>query len=237
MNQYSNLDRVMGARDHFKNGASLKSHTSSDNFGIIQTLKIVPLALIVTFMACTQPNNTVRGYIEGLSNDTIFVMLVSLDNWGTQEPVQDTVFAKNGQFEYAFPNDGAYGMEFLFPQYFFLNSSGGSIRPNNSRLTIFSEQGDKIIFKGSVNLAGLNNVIVSGSKLNSDFSTIQNKMFDINKNEFEGEMAIAQGEDTGWEKRRERVNARIELFGNFISTNLDNPLSAFLLFRQPLEVV
>ena len=32
MRQYSNFDRVMDARDHFKNGASLKSLTSRGNF-------------------------------------------------------------------------------------------------------------------------------------------------------------------------------------------------------------
>ena len=246
MDQYSNLDRVMGAKDHLKNEASSKSHTSSDNFGIIQTLKIVPLALIVTFMACTQPNNTVRGYIEGLSNDTIFVMLVSLDNWGMQEPLRDTVFAKNGRFEYTFPDNEAYGLTFSFQQFYVRNRPGGGLyTPNNSALTVIAEPGDKISFKGGYNSGGLNNVIVTGSKLNQDFSPIQNKTFEIRIKEIEEEMALEQAmedknkeaEDIGWANRRERLNARRELFSNYIRKNLDNPISALLLVQQPLDSV
>jgi thiol-disulfide isomerase/thioredoxin len=244
MTQRSKFDRVVETKDHFKNGTSSKSLTSRRNFGITKIISC--LALIFAFMACTQPNNTVRGYIEGLSNDTVYVTLVSLDNWGIQEPVKDTVVAKNGRFEYTFPDNEAYGLMFSFQQFYIRNRpSGGLYTPHNSSLNVIAEPGDKISFKGGYNSGGLNNVIISGSKLNQDFSPIQNKTFEIRVNEIEEEMALEQAmvdrnkekEDLGWAKRRERNKARIELFSNFIRSNLDNPLSAFLLVQQPLDSV
>ena len=164
MTRRSKFDSVVETKDHFKNGTSSKSPTRKRDFGIT---KIIPcLTLIFAFMACTQPDNTVRGYIEGLSNDTVFVTFVSLDNWGIQEPVQDTVLAKNGRLEYTFPNDGTYVIMFNFSQFHIHNRPGGGrYAPPNSALTVFAEPGYKISFKGGYNAGGLNNVIVSGSKL------------------------------------------------------------------------
>ena len=200
---------------------------------------IACFAMIFMFVACTQ-RNTVRGYIEGLSIDTVFVVAVSLENFGNQEPIQDTILCKNGKFYYTFPDSGTYGLMLSFPQFFVQNRpAGGLYTPNNSSLSIFAEPGDKISFKGDCNSGGLSNVIVSGSKLNQDFTPIQNKTFEIRKNEIEEEMALEQAmvdknkekEDIGWAKRQERVNARIALYSNYIRSNLDNPLSAFLLFQ------
>ena len=202
------------------------------------------LVLTYAFSACT-PSNTVKGYIEGLSNDTIIVVLVSLTNFGEQEPVQDTIFAKNGRFVYVFPNNGAYGIEFSFPQFYVPRPGGGYIRPNNGTLLLFTESNNRISFKSDINSAGLCNFTVFESKLNRDYSIICNQLFEIDITEIEEQLAIEQGmvdknkdlEDTGWAKRRERLSAHRALFGNFIRTNLDNPLSAFLLFRQPLDSV
>jgi thiol-disulfide isomerase/thioredoxin len=197
-----------------------------------------------TIMACSQ-RNTVTGYIKGLANDTVFVDVLSLEHL-EDEPVQDTIFAKNGQFEYTFPNDGAYGLFFSFPQFFVLNRpTGGLYTPRNSGLIVFAEQGNKIQLKGDINSTGLNIVMVSGSELNRDFSPIQNKMLEIRINEVGEEMALEQAmvdknkekEDIGWAKRRERNNTIRELFSNYVKTNLDNPLSAYLLTRQPLDSV
>jgi thiol-disulfide isomerase/thioredoxin len=197
-------------------------------------------------VACTQPNNTVRGHIEGISNDTVFVMKFSLDKFGEQELVKDTIFAKNGKFEYTFPNDGAYGLEFSFPQFYIRNRpTGGLYIHSRASLTIFAKPGDKVSFKGNTNSTGLCNISVLGSKLNQEFEPIQNKLFEIRTNEVEEEMALEQAmvdknkenEYIGWAKRRERNNVSRELFSNYIKTNLDNPLSAFLLFRQPLDSV
>jgi thiol-disulfide isomerase/thioredoxin len=195
-------------------------------------------------MACTQ-RNTVTGHIQGLTNDTIYVDVISLERLD-DEPAQDTVFAKNGRFEYAFPNNGLYGLYFSFPQFFVHDRPGGGLfAPNNSSLIVFAEQGNKIRINGKTDSAGLCHVVVSGSKLNSDFSPIQSKMFEINVNEGKEEMALEQAmkdrnkeaEEIGWANRRERLNARRKLFSNYIRTNLDNPLSAFLLLRQPLDSV
>jgi len=48
MLQFSNLDRVMEARDHFKNGASSKSHTSRGNF-------LIKNAIIIIMTICVFP--------------------------------------------------------------------------------------------------------------------------------------------------------------------------------------
>jgi len=243
----------METENHFKNGESQMSRgifgvTNFDYVNRLQRWKIlIPfLSVMFTFMACTQPNNTVRGHIEGLTNDTVFVMIISLANFGNQQPVQDTIIANNGRFECTFPNDGAYGLEFSFPQFYIRNRpTGGLYIHSRASLSIFVEPGNKISFKGSTNSTGLCNVTVLGSKLNQDFSPIQNKMLDIRLNEVDEEMALEQAmvdknkeqEDIGWAKRQERNNTIRELFSNYIKINLDNPLSAFLLFRQPLDSV
>ncbi|MDL2306377.1 AhpC/TSA family protein, partial [Bacteroides sp. OttesenSCG-928-D19] len=205
---------------------------------------IACLTLIFAFTACTQ-RNTVTGHIQGLTNDTIFVDVSSLVDF-ENEPVRDTVLAKNGRFKYTFPNNGLYGLYFSFPQFFVLERPGGGIYvSDNSSLIVFAEQGSKIHIKGETNSEGLCNVFVSGSQLNVDFSLIQRKMFEINANQVVEEMALEQAmvdrnkeaEDIGWANRKRRQDARKELFSNFIRTNLDNPLSAFLLLRQPLDSV
>ena len=253
MIQFSSLDRAVETENHIKNGEIKISKVifRVTNFDCVNRLErwkiLVPfLYLMLMFVACTQPNNTVRGYIEGLTNDTVFVMIVSLDNFGEQPPVQDTILCKNGRFEYTFPNEGAYGLMFSFQQFYVRNRPGGGLyTPNISSLTVFTEPSDRIHFKGNIHSQGLNSVTISGSKLNQDFLPIQNKTFEIRMNEVEEEMALEQAmldknkekQDMGWAKRRERQNAVRELFGNYIRTNLDNPLSAFLLFNQPLDSV
>jgi len=55
MEQHSNLNSVMGTRDHFKNGVSLKSHMSRVNFRITKTVsklgKMAMIAIITIFIA------------------------------------------------------------------------------------------------------------------------------------------------------------------------------------------
>ena len=201
---------------------------------------LILIALII--VSCAQPN-TITGYIEGLSNDTILVDVTSLDRLEDMS-IRDTIFAENGQFKYTFPDNGAYGLFFSFQQFVVRNRPGGGIfRPANSHLIVFTEQGNKIHLKGEVNSAGLSNITVSGSKLNSDFSSIQNKMFEINIDATKEEMALEQAmedrnkeaEEIGWANRHKRLNARRELYSNYIRTNIDNPLSTYLLCGQPLD--
>jgi len=244
----------METRDHFKNGASSKSQMSRVNFrgtnidGVNRLERwkiIIPIfSLILIFMSCSQPDNTVRGYIEGLSNDTVLVFMLSLDNYGEQQPVQDTILCENGRLNYSFPDDGAYILMFSFQQFHVLNRpEGGPYAPYISFLTVFTEPGDRIHFKGNFNSVGFSSVTISGSKLNQDFSPLQSKTFEIRKNEVDEEMALEQAcvdndkekEKIGWAKRRERENAVDELFENYLRTNLDNPLSAFLLINLSFE--
>lgn len=201
------------------------------------------LVLMLIFVSCTQ-RNTITGHIRGLTNDTIFVVTSLVDF--KDELVRDTIFAKNGRFEYAFSNKGLHALHFRFPQFFVSERPGGGCyRPDNSSLYVFVEQGDKIRIKGEANPKGLCQVVVSGTQLNVDFSPIQSKMFEINANQVTEEMALEQAmidsnkeaEDIGWINRRKRLKARRELYSNFIKTNLDNPLSAFLLYCQPLDSV
>ena len=202
------------------------------------------ILIVLIIVSCTQPN-TITGYIEGLSNDTILVDVTSLDRLEDMS-IQDTIFAENGQFKYTFPDNGAYGLFFSFQQFVVRNRpSGGLYRPANSHLIVFAEQGNKIHLKGEVNPAGLSNITVSGSKLNSDFSSIQNKMFEINIDATKEEMALEQAmedrnkeaEEIGWANRQKRLDARRELYSNYIRTNIDNPLSTYLLCGQPLDSI
>ena len=219
MEKYNNFSEVIEVGDHFKNGASSKNHSGRENFRIILTLKIILLALIFTCTAYAQRNTTVTGYIKGLTNDTVMIMLVPLDNLVSPRPVYETIFAKNGRFTYTFTNNKAYLLSFRFAQFFVYNrpmggGRGGLFTPTNSGVAIFTEPDGRgrgrIIIEGSINLAGLNDITVSGSKLNSDFSTIQNKMFEININEAEEEMALEQAavdkneerHGIGWANRR-----------------------------------
>ena len=245
MVQYSNFDNAMENGDHFKKGKRQASIgifgvTSIDCVNRLERWKIlIPfLSLMLLPMACTQ-RNSVRGYIEGLNDSIVLVTVFSLDNFGEEDPIQDTILSKNGQFKFSFPNDGAYGLEFCFPQFYARTPDGNRHRSGNTTITLFTEPDDKISFKGGINEAGLCNITVSGSRLNRDFSSIQNKMYEINKNEAEEEMAFDQAMTNnnreeyaiGFAKRQERRNARRELYSNYIKENLDNPLSALLLYN------
>ena len=244
MEEQRYFDRTTGEGGQVKEWVSLKSRENNGSARMIPALKIVLVALMATFLACTKPSNSIKGHIEGLSNDTVFVTLVSLSNWGNQEPVLDTVLAKNGRVDYVLPDNEAYGVIFSFRQFYVYNRpTGGLYKPNNSGLTLFVEPNDKISFKGEFNSGGLHNVILSGSKLNQDFTLIQNKIFEIRMNEIEEEMALEQAmvdankefEDVGLEKRRDRNNARMEFLRDYIRSNPDNPLSALLLIQQPID--
>ena len=244
MIQYNNFGNVMETEDYFKNE---KSQMSRDifrvtNFDCVNRLErwkiLIPfLFMMFAFMACTQ-HNTVTGYVKGLTNDTIFVDVVSLEHF-ENEPVRDTIFAKNERFKYTFSNDRAHGLVFHFPQFYARTPDGKRHWSGNKTITLFAEPDDKISFKGGINEAGLCNITVSGSKLNRDFSSIQNTMYEINKNEAEEEMAFEQAMTNnnreeyaiGFAKRQERRNARRELYSNYIKENLDNPLSALLLYN------
>ncbi len=196
------------------------------------------IALLSMFAACT-PRNTVTGNIEGLTNDTVLVSVIPLDGSQVRE---DTIFAKNGRFEYTFPDKMALGLMFGFPQFYVQNRpAGGLYTPHNSSLLVFACPEEKICIKGSVNASGLDNVILSGSEINRDFSTIQNKLFEIRIHEAKEEMSLEQAmvdknkeeEEIGWTKRRERNNAARAVLSNYIKQHLNNPLAAHLLCIQP----
>ncbi|MDR2148598.1 MAG: TlpA family protein disulfide reductase [Tannerella sp.] len=214
------------------------------NCGILLFVAIICTQMICAQMICAQ-SNTVTGYVEGLSNDTVMVMSRPLDN-SNQRPVFDTIFVKNGRLEYIFPDDRAYALQFVFFQFFVHDTPNG--RPflsENASLFIFTEPKDRISFNCSINSTGFINVNISGSQLNHDFSTIQNEMLKINENQVEEEMALEQAsidknkeaEETGWEKRFDRIIAQNELYCNYVRENLDNPLSAFLLSQQSVDSV
>ena len=210
-------------------------------------LSFALIFVLFTLTNCTKPN-TIRGYIEGLSNDTVFVMKAPLSNLAETVPIQDTIWAKDGRFAYTFPKDDAHILIFSFPQFFTHDRpTGGVFTPDNSYIMIFTEPGEKISFKGYLNSTGdlLGSVVVTGSELNRDFSPIQSKMFEINTNQVEEEMAIEQAmvnnnreaQSAGFAKRMERLNVKRELFSNYINANIDNPLSAFILTRLPLDSI
>jgi thiol-disulfide isomerase/thioredoxin len=210
------------------------------NIILVTTIAVVFLNTIYS------QHNTVTGHIEGLTDGATFVYAVSLERF-EDEPIKDSIFTKNGGFEYVFPNNGAYILYFGFSQFYVFNrpAGGGLYTPSNSSLIVFAEQGNTMQIKGEINSVGLGSIIVSGSKLNQEFSSIQSKKFEININQVEEEMALEQAmvdrnkekEDIGWSNRQKRLNASRELYSNYIKANLNNPLSAFLLYSQPLDSV
>lgn len=204
----------------------------------------IPFACLVllAFASCSQPPNTVKGYVEGLTNDTVFVVQIPLYNFGGPA-VKDTLFAKNGRFEYKFPNDGAYDLLIQFPQFFSHMPIRGTGIPETAALHIFVEPDDKINFKCRTNSTGISSIKTSGSKVNADYSTIQNKIYEIFRTQAEDETAVdraivennKEAEEIGVAKRRKRYKTRDELFINYVKENLDNPVSAFLLNFSPSD--
>jgi len=95
MVQHSNLDKVMEARDHFKNGASSKSQMSRGNFRITQMFsrfgKIAIIAITAMFIA-----NKVNAQTTVYNQIVIFVELADTK---FDYPLQQTAEVLNGSNE------------------------------------------------------------------------------------------------------------------------------------------
>ena len=159
MVQYSNLERVMEARDHFKNGVSSKNLTSSGNFKIIQTFSkmtmIVLIAMLVvgTINAQTEQNtqqavqpivvmdsiNTLAEAIKPLHGKKIYI-----DIWATwckpclmefaHNEALKKILAENDiqQLYISLDNENKTWIDFInINQY---NFTGTHIRANNGLL-------------------------------------------------------------------------------------------------------
>lgn len=193
------------------------------------------LASILLFASCSQPPNTVRGHIVGLTNDTVMVIAIPLYDFGGPA-ASDTLFAKNGQFEYQFPGDGAYDLLIGFAQ-FPLGEA--------SVVHVFVVPDDRISFKCQTNSKGMSSIEMSGSKVNIDYAAIQNKEYEIFRPQLEISSALDQAiagnneeaKKIEYAKRSEMFGLRDKLFLNYVKDNLDNPLSAWLLSFQPLDSI
>ena len=111
MKKYSNFDRVMEAGDHFKNGASLKSHTSRENRkiainnmkSVLFTFSIVILSALF-LISCEKDNLpetlTVKELVINLSFSSGFSLksITVVDGKGRAVPFSDNA---NNWFENA----------------------------------------------------------------------------------------------------------------------------------------
>ena len=128
MVQYSNLDRVVEARDHFKNGAKSKSQTSRRNFSF---LNYIVVAVMLFFYSCDKSNQqTDDSYVifeENPTSDNSLVIKAYNVEGGNNK---DIAFAKvvivsfvqspNGKynwFEYSTEYENA-GFILTFPETF-----------------------------------------------------------------------------------------------------------------------
>ncbi|MCL2414706.1 MAG: TlpA family protein disulfide reductase [Bacteroidales bacterium] len=220
------------------------------------------ILVVVLFWTSRERPTTITGHIAGLPDGELFISGTFLDDFGEGSrrraggldgvnrlgsmgfDLNEIVEIRGGRFKLILPDDGTYLMYLFFRELF---EDDKHFIPHNSGLWFVVEQGNRIKITGRVNSIseGLSNVTISdsrlgrsASRLNRDFASLQNQLFEIHKHESREEFALFQAmvEDgnienmnLGLAQREERNNANLELLDNFIRTNPDNPLSAFIV--------
>lgn len=203
--------------------------------------------LLIHLITSCEQNSNIVAKIENLGNDTILIeyMPISLEMFEIEEPYRDTVFAKNGRFEYNIPTDKPTLVFILPKKAEFIRLGGHPYHAREKSITVIVNPEDKISIKGELNQY-FTRYSAKGSSINERYSTLRNSFIEEASEAVRIELLIDSLSHYGADrdlindyfiKRNQimRIGRTAEL--QFISDNLDDELSAYLLTRQPIDTI
>lgn len=199
--------------------------------------------LILAICACTQ-KNVVIGKIEGLQNDTIFVMRMNLhDLSNVRDEFIDTIYAKNDGFFAYNPEKKDTSLYMFVPrQNIFVRHGGNYYIPNSACLTVLLTPEEKINIRVSADKE-VAAYIANGSQFNTSYGDAVSGWIDL-------ELACAEIEkniDSLYQQPdvpRDIIQSKFEVMEKldaqirdrkieYIKQHPDNIVSGYFLTRLP----
>ena len=107
--------------------------------------------LLILVSSCTQQKDAVTGKIEGLTNDTIFVISANVNDMeNSTDAFIDTIIAKGEMFTYNPPKADTSFYLFIPRQEMYIRKSGHPYIPNDAMITVLLTPGEKVDIQVSV---------------------------------------------------------------------------------------
>lgn len=206
----------------------------------------IVLILIYSISACEQ-NSNIIAEIENLGNDTIYVEYIpfSPEKFEIEDTYRDTVFAKDGKFEFHI-SDKKPTLVFIRPKKTeFIRLGGHPYHAQEKGITVFIKKGEKVFIQGRVNKY-YTRYNAKGSEINKRFSDLRNSFIEEASEAVRIELLIDSLSHYGADRdlindyyRKRNQSARIGRTAElkYISDNLDDELSAYLITRQPIDTI
>ncbi len=196
--------------------------------------------------SCEQNYNIVAK-IDNLGNDTIYIeyMPISAESSEMEEPHRDTVYAVNGKFNYNIPGDKPVILNFRLQKAEFIRLGGHPYHAQEKSITLFAKPDEKISVEGVLNQY-FTSYLAKGSSFNERYTILRNSYIEDASDAVRIELIIDSLSHHGadrelvnkyFKKRNQitQIGRKAEL--QFISNNLDDELSAYLLTRQPIDTI
>ncbi len=132
-------------------------------------------------------------------------------------------------------------MQFAWPD----RPAGGVYVPPTADIMFISDHGNKLRISAMAGDKSINSIDIKGSRINKDYASLQNALQEINLNVAEEEMKYEYGlmygdkeiQETGAQKRAERLMRTRTLYADYIRNNPANPLSLLCLWNLPSDSV
>ncbi len=206
----------------------------------------ISIILLPLIISCEQNSNIVAK-IDNLGNDTILIMYmpISAEMFEMEETYQDTVYSVNGKFEYNIPTYKPTILIFFPKKAEFIRLGGHPYHAQEKGITLVVNPDDRISVEGVLNQY-FTSFFAKGSSFNERYSTLRNSYIEDASEAVRIELIIDSLSHYGAERElineyfRKRnqitqIARKAEL--QFISNNLDDELSAYLLTRQPFDTI
>ncbi len=195
----------------------------------------IVLVLIGSLFSCNQKAG-IKGEIQGLGNDTIFVHHRSISKFFTDdEPKIDTIYSQDGKFEY-YPNIDELTLFLLVPTKTTYRRINGSLFAPQ-KLSLFLNKKENIVLSGKISSNNIVTYDVKGSNLNKECSALREKelqqlrkeiiLLDVKLfDETSGEEFVKL-----FEQRNKLFAERRSKYVNYIKQNPKSQYSGFLVAR------
>jgi len=207
-------------------------------------LTILSLALF----SCSKDKYTISANIRGLENDTIYIELHTFDG----DMKTDTVVARNNRFQYNMPTNEVVNVMIKPKKLMKIRPNGSSYWHENRFVQLLLEPGKPLNIKGQIEDDSYISFTVKQQSFSSDYANhrknlkSQNLINEKINSELEYLMFSPEAAEIPMQTRdsiikslfeeRDSLNRIIrEHQLSYVKNNPNNELSAYYLFRQPID--
>jgi len=204
---------------------------------------IFGLCLLINIISCKQ-NPTIVAEIDGLGNDTIYVLRVPISD--LDDETKDTIIANNDRFVYDLSIQEPILFVFNPQKAYFIRKDGSYFMPRSKQILLALGPDDRVKIKGNLMPYALE-YDAKGTTFNEDYCQFEKQFHDIYKETIPIELKIDSlyfiKEDQQlvsqlFKERNSKFQKISEAKLEYIKANPDKDLSAFYLaLRQPLDTL